>query len=168
MKLETPRLILRPLTPEDVNELTPINQDPQVMRYICTGTYGYEATLQRLVRWHQDHKNNGYGPFAIIERITGNFLGFSGLINQTIDGEPSVEIGYRLDRHYWGQGLATEAASAIRDFAFNERKLPRLTSIIHKNNLASIRVAEKLGMTYWKDTMFDGIPCVIYEINRHH
>ena len=61
-----------------------------------------------------------------------------------------------MARSYWGRGYATEAAQAVRDYAFNRLRLPRLIAMIDPQNIASIRVAEKLGMYYEKDVMFEG------------
>jgi RimJ/RimL family protein N-acetyltransferase len=71
-------------------------------------------------------------------------------------GQPETEIGYRLARPYWGRGYATESARAVRDYALNTLRLPRLIAMIDPQNVASIRVVEKLGMHYEKDVMFEG------------
>ena len=83
-----------------------------------------------------------------------------------VDGVEEIEIGYRLDPKYWGRGLATEAAEAVRDHAFNDLGLGHVISLIHPNNIASRRVAEKNGMTVEKETIFRGFPTIVFGIRR--
>jgi len=84
-------------------------------------------------------------------------IGYCGLFFfPDIEGQAEVEIGYRLARSVWGKGYATEAAKAVRDYAFNVLRLERLIAMIDPSNIASIRVAEKIGMHYEKEVMFEG------------
>jgi RimJ/RimL family protein N-acetyltransferase len=99
----------------------------------------------------------GYGPYAIIEQCSQNVIGYCGLFFfPNIDGQAEVEIGYRLAQSTWGQGYATEAAKAVRDYAFTTLGIKRLIAMIDPSNAASIRVAEKIGMHYEKDVRFEG------------
>ena len=77
-----------------------------------------------------------------------------------------IEIGYRLHPDYWGRGLATEAAQAVRDHAFADLKLPRVISLIHPDNLPSRRVAEKNAMKLEKETVFKGFPTQVFALSR--
>ena len=97
---------------------------------------------------------------------THQLLGFCGLIQQTVDGEDFIELGYRLDQPFWGKGIATEAASAVKEYAFNELGMPTLISIIHHENILSKRVAQKVGMTLMKKTSFKDVLVDIFCINR--
>jgi ribosomal-protein-alanine N-acetyltransferase len=83
-----------------------------------------------------------------------------------VDGAEEIEIGYRLDPKYWGLGLATEAARAVRDHAFSDLKLDHVISLIHPENVASRRVAEKNGMVVEKETVFRGFPTIVFGIRR--
>jgi ribosomal-protein-alanine N-acetyltransferase len=83
-----------------------------------------------------------------------------------VGGQAEVEIGYRLARCAWGQGFATEAAAAVRDYGFGTLCLSRLISIIDPRNVASIRVAEKTGLKYEKDVIFQGFADRVYAISR--
>jgi RimJ/RimL family protein N-acetyltransferase len=88
-----------------------------------------------------------------------NFFGvLSGFFHQEIDGTSEIEIGYRLHPNYWNKGLATEAAQAVRDHAFRDLNLSRLISLIHPENAASRRVAEKIGLQLERKTVFEGLP----------
>jgi len=83
-----------------------------------------------------------------------------------VDGANEVEIGYHVHRDQWGQGLATEAARACRDFGFSHLSVERLISLIRPENQASRRVAEKNGMTIWKEVIRVGLPHLVYSIRR--
>jgi Acetyltransferases, including N-acetylases of ribosomal proteins len=99
----------------------------------------------------------GYGPYAVVELASQNVIGYCGLFFfPDVDGQPEIEIGYRLACSAWGQGYATEAAYGVRDFAFSTLAIKRLIAMIDPSNVASIRVAEKIGMKYEKDLMFEG------------
>ncbi|MEN9577436.1 MAG: hypothetical protein RJA70_445, partial [Pseudomonadota bacterium] len=98
----------------------------------------------------------GYGPWAVELKATGAMIGHLGL--WAPEGWPGVELGWRLARTHWGQGLATEGALAVLNFAFSQLRLERLVSVIHPENRASIRVAEKMGMRVshpWRTSGFD-------------
>jgi [ribosomal protein S5]-alanine N-acetyltransferase len=83
-----------------------------------------------------------------------------------VDGSPEYEISYRLRRDCWGQGLATEAVQACRDYGFKQMGLTHMISIIEPENVASIRVAEKMGMTLEKKASFHDIAALIYGITH--
>ncbi len=83
-----------------------------------------------------------------------------------IDDQEEVEVGYKLARAYWCRGLATEAANAVRDWGFARLDVPRLVSVIDHGNAASVRVAEKNGMSYEKDITHDGKVCRLYSVKR--
>ena len=95
---------------------------------------------------HQD--SYGYGLFSVIEKSAGILIGDCGLEHMELDGELVTELGYDFRSDYWNQGLATEAASAVRDHAFNELRIPSLISLIRIGNEASKRVSEKIGMRF--------------------
>jgi RimJ/RimL family protein N-acetyltransferase len=90
-------------------------------------------------------------------------VGYCGYYHHELDGVPEVEIGYRLHPDYWGRGLATESASLVRDFGFSTLGFPRLISIIDPGNVRSIRVAERIGMTFLRYHLFRGeVPTSLY------
>ena len=93
-------------------------------------------------------------------------IGDCGIILQEVEGERLYEIGYHLRRDFWGQGLATEAAVACRDWAFAHLKTDRLISLIRPENLPSLRVAERNGMTLWKEVNWRGLLHCVYSIER--
>ena len=155
--LETERLVLRQFRLSDADSMNRVFGDPEVMRF-GDGVKAPEWVKDWIRRSHENHQlESRIGPLAVIEKNTKETVGYCGLFYfPDVCGQPETEIGYRLVRPYWGRGYATEAAQSVRDYAFNTLRLPRLISMIDPQNVASIRVAEKLGMRYEKDVMFEG------------
>lgn len=167
-RLETERLVLREWTEDDVEPFAAMNADPDVMRYIGDGLprtvqQSREAVELMMRRWDEQ----GWGTFAVELAETREFVGFAALAVPAFLPEilPAVEVGWRIERRRWGQGLAPEAARAVMGFAFDELGLDRVVSCIHSQNAASIRVAEKLGMTLERETVVPvrEVPCSVYE-----
>ncbi|NDH08067.1 MAG: N-acetyltransferase [Gammaproteobacteria bacterium] len=158
VKVETKRLLLRPFTLDDLDDFSSICADPEVMRFIGDGKpMDKETVKQRMLSWIALYEEQGFGLLALTLKNNNKLLGFCGLINQIVDGESYIELGYRLDRDFWGQGIATEAARAIRDYAFNQLSLSSLISIIHVDNIASKMVAQKVGMRHMKQALFKDV-----------
>ena len=149
--LETGRLILRKMTMEDLDDLLHIFSDPKVMRSFGGVLFDRERMKQWLLRNLDHQARYGYGLFSVILKANGELVGDCGLEHTEVEGSPEVEIGYDFLSAYWGRGLATEAASAVRDYAFDQLGLPRVISLIRSDNLASIRVAQKTGMVKEKE-----------------
>lgn len=159
LRFETKRLILRPMLGMDIDALHLIFIDPNVM-----AAFNYPPfTREQMERWLQrnlDHqKEFGYGLFSVILKESGELIGDCGL--EQMEDMGAAELGYDFRSDFWNQGYATEAAVAVRDYAFQVLHLPQLISLIRVGNLASRRVAEKVGMTlaeeftrygiqYWK------------------
>jgi ribosomal-protein-alanine N-acetyltransferase len=112
----------------------------------------------------QHQERYGYGLFSVLHKADRRIIGDCGLEHQDIGGAPEVELGYDLHSDYWNQGLATEAARAVRGYAFAELKLPRLVSLIRQGNAASARVAEKVGMRWEADIVQDGTEYWVYAL----
>jgi ribosomal-protein-alanine N-acetyltransferase len=163
--LETPRLLLREFTPEDADALALVLSDPEAMRYHPApfDRAGVEQWIERNRRRYQD---DGVGLWAMELTKTKELIGDCGIILQQVDGERLYEIGYHLRRDFWGQGLATEAAIACRDWGFAHLKTGRLISLIRPENLPSRRVAERTGMTVWKEVNWRGLRHMVYSIER--
>jgi len=102
----------------------------------------------------------------MVLKSTGEVIGDCDIIRQEVEGEFLYEIGYHLRRDYWGQGLATEAAVACREWAFAHLKAERVISLIRPENLLSRRVAERNGMTIWKEISWRGLCHYVYSIEK--
>jgi RimJ/RimL family protein N-acetyltransferase len=157
--LETPRLVLRRWREEDIAPMAAVNADPEVMRWIRDGSVRDEQQTRAGVQaWESEWESQGFGLFAVEIRSTGELAGFTGLSVPNFLPEvlPAVEVGWRLGRSHWGQGLATEAAAAAVRFGFEERGLERIVSIAQVGNAASERVMTKLGMHLVRETAHPG------------
>jgi ribosomal-protein-alanine N-acetyltransferase len=171
--LETPRLILRRLTLADLEALAVLYADKEIRRYFPDGTDGtltYAETKEEL-EWIIDvyYGQYGYGLWATIHKETGAFIGRCGLIPWKLEDEPDrlqVEVAYLLDKAYWRQGLGTEAACAIRDYAFEQLKLPRLICMVDPKNEASQKVAKNMGFTFERELVDKYGLCYVYSLCR--
>ena len=165
MILETPRLVLHSFQEEDVDLLAQLFANPEFMRF-SLGPYTREQTLafiEKVMRWERA----GMPPMLAVQlRGESALLGYCGFFHHPEHGIADVEIGYRLHPEYWNRGLITEGARAVRDHGFAELKLPRVISLIHPENIASRRVAEKNGMTVEKEISFRGFPTLVFAITR--
>jgi [ribosomal protein S5]-alanine N-acetyltransferase len=149
---ETPRLLLRRIDRDDLDFFAALFADPAVMQF-SMGVRTREESGQWIERTTALYAEKGYGSWGIVEKASGNLIGFCGLLDQTIDGTPEVEVGYRLAEPFWGQGFAPEAAAAVRDLALNDFGLARVIALIDPNNVRSVRVAEKIGMDWQTQTL---------------
>lgn len=155
--IETDRLVIRRWRAADLEAMTAMLGDPEVMRF-SDGIMDAPAAARWLqARIDQTSGGSITGPWAVVERVTDSAIGYCGFFElPDIHGVEETEIGYRLARASWGRGYATEAARAVRDYGFDVLGLTRLVALIDPGNLRSIRVAEKIGMRYEKDVMLDG------------
>ncbi|WP_307831489.1 GNAT family N-acetyltransferase [Nucisporomicrobium flavum] len=168
--LETPRLLLRRWRDDDLDGFAAITAQPEVMRFIHDGrTLDRAATAERLAAYERHWDERGFGLYAAEVKETGELAGFTGLAVPAFLPEimPAVEIGWRLGRAYWGQGLATEAARAVVAHARASPGLRRLVSIHVAGNEASARVMVKLGMALERETVQPdtGRPVRVYAMN---
>ena len=164
--LETERLHLRPFVAEDLERLAVLLGNPGFMRFSGATQYDREKTaavLEKILGWN---KAGLPSQFALITRSDNVLFGYCGFFHQEVDDQKEIEIGYRLHPDYWNKGLATEAARAVRDHAFRDLGLARVISLIHVDNKASRRVAEKNGMRLEKETIFRGFPTQVFVIHR--
>jgi len=151
----TERLILRRLNPGDREALRDVLGDPVVMRY-SMGTLRPETVPAWIDERVAEYARWGFGLWGL-ELIEGSrLIGYCGLTVIEIEESSEVEIGYRLARAHWGQGLASEAASAVRDYALGDLGVRRLVALIDPANRASSRVARKLGMRDARPVMLPG------------
>lgn len=164
---ETPRLLLRKITYDDAEPLLQILGDPEVMKFSVLGVDDESGVRKFIDVTLKRYERDGIAQWAVIEKQTNAFIGECGIAVQMIDGQKEYEIGYRFNRKFWRKGFATEAAIACRDYGFNQLRLTRLISIIEKENIASIGVAKKVGMTLEKESVFHNIPVQIYSLEKN-
>lgn len=165
--LETKRLVLRRLIMDDLDALFALYKDPEIRRYFPEGTLTYKETKEELEWFLNGHpKHPELGLWATIHKETGQFIGRCGLLPWTIDQREKVEVAYLLDKKYWGQGLATEAAQAILQYGFEQLHLSRLICMMFPENLASANVARKMGMTLEKEMEDETGAFLLYSISK--
>jgi RimJ/RimL family protein N-acetyltransferase len=149
--LETERLVLRRFTGADVDALSELDGDPEVMRFITGGRPTprdviRDETLPRFLRAYE--RFEGFGVWAAVERSTGEFLGWFEFYPPDGRGPEEAELGYRLLRSAWGRGYATEGSRALIRKGFAELGVRRVVAETMAVNAASRRVMEKAGLTY--------------------
>jgi RimJ/RimL family protein N-acetyltransferase len=163
--LETSRLILREFVPGDADALARVICDRETMRFYPVPFDRADAD-EWIARNRRRYKELGHGLWAIDLKSSGEMIGDSGITVQEVDGEGLLEIGYHLRRDLWGQGLAAEAARACRDYGFTYLEAEFLISLIRPENVPSWRVAERNGMSIWKETTRANLRHHVYRITR--
>jgi RimJ/RimL family protein N-acetyltransferase len=161
--LATNRLLLRLPEPRDADAYTAVFSDPEVVRYtggVISGRSEMPAAIDRMLAHWQ---NYGIGLLSVVRKEDERLLGRVGFLvwdehwrnglRSSPEGPLETEIGWTLAREFWGQGYATEAAVAARDWAIRERSLTRLISLIQTPNVASVRVAKKIGETLERENL---------------
>lgn len=142
--LTTARLWLRPHQADDAPFMVQLNQDPLVTQY--TGDVAFESLEQAqqvVASLAQQYAQRRAGRFMVVERATGERLGFAGL--KWDPDANTFDLGYRLARHAWGKGLGLEAARACVDYGWNVLHAAQLVAQAHPDNVASVRILTRLG-----------------------
>ena len=162
--LETKRLYLRRMTIEDAENAYRLNLDPEVIQH--TGDDSFESidVAREFLMNYRHYDDYDFGRWAVIAEESVEFLGWCGLkFTPELD---EYDIGFRFLKKYWNQGYATEAASACLTLGFEKYNLKTIVGRARKENIGSIRVLEKIGLTYFGDFNFDGNEGVIYIITK--
>lgn len=163
--LLTERLRLRPFRQSDIDDYAALNADPEVARYLGGGGPWDRGRSWRHMAFLLGHwQLGGSGMWAVEQKDTGTFVGMVGFAHP--DGWAGFELAWTLVRQWWGLGYATEGARAALDYAFTVLKKDRVISLIHPENQASIRVAERLGETLQGRTEMMGQERLVYGIDR--
>ncbi|MCK5677262.1 MAG: GNAT family N-acetyltransferase, partial [Flavobacteriaceae bacterium] len=145
--LETDRLFLREFKISDANKMWELNSDKDVLKY--TGDKPFESieSTKQFIIEYQDYRKNGFGRWAVIEKFKNEFIGWCGL---KLNEENLIDIGFRFFKQQWNKGYATEAAQACINYGFDSLSIKEIVGRADKENKSSIRVLEKLNMTFWK------------------
>lgn len=165
--LETKRLLLRRLLPDDLDALFTLYSNPEICQYFPDGTLTYAETKEELEWFLNGHPQHPQlGLWATIHKATNQFIGRCGLLPWEIEGRTEVEVAYLLAKAYWGQGLATEAAQALVDYGFEQLHYTRLICMMYAENRASVNVAKKIGMTFKKAMEDEKGQYLLYSVDR--
>ena len=168
--LSTPRLTIRPFLEGDAPAMAEVFGDAEVMRFSLSGSLNDAAVAD----WVREQAgvyalSPGFGRWAICEREGERAIGYVKLMQEEgLTAEREAELGFRLARRSWGRGYATEAVQAIVEHAFGTGKIDRLIGIVDPHNGASVRVLQKLGMSYARPISFPGYdhPDHLYVLDR--
>lgn len=162
LPLGTERLLIRPfLVAADTEPMAAVYGDPEVMRFIPGGALTDVAAVRATLETHAGTQERlGFSAWAVVERQTGDVIGDAGfgILEQTGD----VELGYTLARAYWGRGYATEAAGACLEAGLAHIAAARIVAVVDEANEASLRVAERIGMTRIGTIEAHGRPHVLF------
>jgi RimJ/RimL family protein N-acetyltransferase len=162
--LETPRLFLRRLEKSDAENLYLLNLDPEVIQY--TGDISFKNILDaQLFLANYDHyEKYDFGRWAVVEKSSSEFIGWCGL--KYTPNCDEYDIGFRFFKKYWNKGFATEAAETCIKLGFEKYQLQTIVGRARKENISSIRVLEKIGLTYIGDFDFNGNDGLLYIKNK--
>lgn len=158
-EIETARLLLRMFSQDDLDDLSRIYADADVMKYLSGHSLTREETSGWLKYFLDGWENYGFGWWAVVLKESGELIGHCGL--QFIHVTPEVEVTYGLAKTYWRVGLASEAARACLRYGFEDLKLDRIYALADPGNIGSHRVMERVGMKYdkteyYKDDLYEG------------
>lgn len=167
---ETERLILREILPTDVDGLFELDSDPEVHKYLGDEPVtSKEQVIDDISFIRQQYIDHGIGRWAIIDKRTKEFMGWSGLKFITVETNKHknyYDLGYRLIKRYWGQGIATETAFASLEYAFDTLKLDEVYAIADCENIGSNKILKKVGLHFIETFSLDGVMLNWYKINR--
>ena len=163
--IHTTRLTLRHLIPSDVEVLHRIYQSEGALQYFPNPNPPPIEKIERFIAGQQTHwQQHGYGNWGILPDGEDEIIGWAGL--QYVPELNETEVGYLLDRPWWRQGYATEAAQASLRFGFEHFNLDHIIALVHPDNLASIRVIEKCEMDFVETLQLWGMELRRYRIDR--
>lgn len=153
---------MREFSDEDAASMFELNIDPEVIKFTGDKSFGSLEDARIFLENYNQYALHGFGRWAVIQKSTGKFIGWCGLKYSATTDE--VDIGFRFFKASWNQGYATEAAKKCIQLGFDKFGIKRIVGRAMVDNIASIKVLEKLGLTFLKEFNFDGEEGVIYEI----
>lgn len=165
---ETNRLIIREIQPTDLDEMFKLHADPEVHIYLGNRTITSKEKVMEAIDWlQQQYIDFGVGRWAMINKATGNFIGWTGLeyVTKEINKHKNFyDLGYRLLKEFWGQGFATESAFASLDYGFDKLNIKEVYAMADCNNIGSNKILKKVGLRYIEKFDLEGIEHNWYRI----
>ena len=162
--LETERLYLRRMIVEDAENAYLLNLDPEVIQYTGDDSFKSIEVAREFLANYRHYDQYDFGRWAVVAKDSDEFLGWCGLKYTPELSE--YDIGFRFFKKHWNKGYASEAAIACLNLGFEKYNLKTIVGRARKENIGSIRVLEKIGLTYFEDFDFDGNEGVIYSIKK--
>jgi [ribosomal protein S5]-alanine N-acetyltransferase len=164
MLLETERTYLREMTPGDAEQAYALNLDPEVLQYTGDDPFASVEAARSFLERYDQYARFGVGRWAVISKEDEQFLGWCGL--KYAPNENEYDIGFRFFKQYWNKGYASETASACIAYGFEQLALPEIVGRARKENGASIRVLEKVGLTFQHAFEEEGAIWHLYRITK--
>ena len=168
---ETERLILREIIPSDIDGMFELDSDPEVHKYLGKKPLTEKEQVANVINFiRQQYNDNGIGRWAIIDKKTNDFIGWTGLkfvTDLTNNHKNYYDLGYRLIKKYWGQGIATETAIASLNYAFEQLKTKEVYAMADCKNDGSNKILRKVGLNFIEKFYHEGIELNWYKINKN-
>lgn len=167
---ETERLIVREILPSDIDGMFELDSDPEVHRYLGNNPVTDREQINIVINnIRQQYIDNGIGRWAIIDKKTNDFIGWTGLkfVTELINNHQNYyDLGYRLIRRYWGQGIATETAIISLDYAFNKLHVEEVYAAANCENIGSNKILQKIGLNLIETFYYEDIQCNWYRLDK--
>ena len=167
---QTERLVLREMIHDDLEGMFELDSDPEVHRYLGNKPVTDKKKSAEIITFvRRQYETHGIGRWAVIDKKTNEFVGWAGLKYITVltnNHQNYYDLGYRLIRRYWGQGIASEAALICLEYAFDELKLTELYAAAACENAESNHILKKIGMKFVETFYYEDIPCNWYKMDR--
>lgn len=168
--IETERLVIREILPTDENGLFELDSNPNVHTYLGNKPAQNNEQIREVIKnIRQQYLDNGIGRWAIIDKNTNDFIGWTGLkfVTETTNKQIDFyDLDYRLIEKYWGKGIATETTKATLEYAFNKLNLTEIYGMCDVGNIASKNVLEKTGLKFIETFDLDGIEHNWFKITK--
>lgn len=164
--LETQRLVLREIDANDLDFLAQVLSDSEVMHY-WPRSFTRDETREWIDKQQKRYRQDGCGYWLVLEKEANQPVGQAGVMMVELEGARRPALGYIIHQPFWRRGYAIEATRACCDFVFNTLDVPCAVALVRPENMPSIGVAEKLGMSVEKRIMFAGFEHLVYTIHRH-
>ncbi|CAD7798277.1 Spermidine N(1)-acetyltransferase [Chryseobacterium aquaeductus] len=169
--IETERLVLREIIPEDAEAFFAMDSNPEVVKYVgIQPLTDISQSIETIENIRKQYEENGIGRWAVIRKEDGKLVGWSGLkLIKEINNHQNIhDLGYRFTPEYWGKGYATETSIAVLNYAINSINLNEIYAYADVENAASNHILRKLGFQE-KETFFDeGDQCFWYELKKEN
>lgn len=166
--IETDRLIMRDIEPEDVEGIFKLDSDPEVHKFLGNKPIKTMLEAEKAIDYvRNQYEKKGIGRWAVINKQTGDFMGWSGLkYEEQVRDLPYYDIGYRFIREYWGKGYATESATACLKYGFEVLKLEEIGGAAIVDHEASIKILKRIGLKQLDNFTYDNEQCVFLQVQR--
>lgn len=168
--VETKRLVLREIVEDDFADFYELDADPEVHKYLGNNpVQNIEQSKEMIKNIRKQYIEFGLGRWAIIDKLTNDLIGWSGLKYETMainNQNGYYDLGYRLKRKYWGNGIATEAALESIKYGFSVLNLKEICAAAHVENIGSNKILQKVGLKFMETFEFEGEKCNWYKIEK--